>query len=89
MRNLLKSNPDELVIEFFFFFNPTLLNSNALLFPGSILSLKISLRAKKKRPREAEKVEDERQRSNLRITRKKKSKQERSNINEHKKTFLC
>ena len=57
MRNLLKSNPDELVIEFFFvfFFNPTLLNSNALLFPGSILSLKISLRSKEKKTKRSRK----------------------------------
>ena len=59
MRNLLKSNPNELVIEVFFFvcfvFNPTLLNSNALLFPGSILSLKISLRSKEKKTKRSRK----------------------------------
>ena len=59
MRNLLKSNPNELVIEVFFLFcfvfNPTLLNSNALLFPGSILSLKISLRSKEKKTKRSRK----------------------------------
>lgn len=54
MRNLLKSNPNELVTEVFFF-NPTLLNSNALLFPGSILSLKISLRSKEKKTKRSRK----------------------------------
>ena len=54
MRNLLKSNPNELVTEVFFF-NPTLLNSNALLFPVSILSLKISLRSKEKKTKRSRK----------------------------------